>query len=177
MLAGSIGPVDIQAQTVFRVISEDSQVERQEALAYKSRLRACWALVNSRDQGTRTRRVRLWRLESILARCVVSVANTMECFDAILVEALIGHAIIELGDRLVVITAIVTVNTCGRLGQQWQCQRQVVLIQHPCQWLLVFGGRCVAKKSSFFFPSTRPRSQRRVERPPQSVSIIMIAAL
>jgi hypothetical protein len=44
-----------------------------------------------------------------------------------------------------------TVNTRGRLGQQWQYQRQVVLIQHPCQWLLVFGRRCVAKKSSFFF--------------------------
>lgn len=151
MLTSPIGPVNVQAQTVFRVIPEDSQVERQEALTHESRLRTCWALVNSRDQGTRTRRVWLWRLESILARCVVRVANTVECLDAVLVEALIGHAIVELGDRLVVIIAIVTVNTCGRLGQQWQCQRQVVLIQHPCQWLLVFGRRCVAKKSSFFF--------------------------
>jgi hypothetical protein len=149
MLTGPIGPVDVQAQTVFRVIPEDSQVERQEALTHESRLRTCWALVNSRDQGTRTRRVWLWRLESILARCVVRVANTVECLDTVLVEALIGHATVELGDRLVVI-AIVTVNTCGRPGQQWQCQRQVVLIQHPCQWLLVFGRRCVAKKSSIF---------------------------
>jgi hypothetical protein len=149
MLTSPIGPVNVQAQTVFRVIPEDSQVERQEALTHESRLRACWALVDGRDQGTRTWCVWPWWLEPILARCVVRVANTVECLDAVLVEALIGHATVELGDRLVVI-AIVAVDARGRPSQHWQRQCQVALKQHPCQWLLVFGRRCVAKQSSIF---------------------------
>lgn len=137
MFTGSIGSVDVQTQAIFRVISEDSQVERQEALTHESRLRACWTLVNGRDQGIRTRYVWLGWLEAIFARCVVSVANTVECLDTILVEALVGRAIVQLDHGLVI--AIVTIDARGRPGQQWQCQCQVVMIQHPCQWFLVTG--------------------------------------
>lgn len=126
MFTGSIGPVDVQAQAIFRVISEDGQVERQEALTHKSRLRTCWTLINGRNQRIRTRCVWLWRLESIFTRRVMCVANTMECLDTVLVKALIGHAIVELGNRLVI--AIMTTGARARPGQQWQRQCQVVLI-------------------------------------------------
>jgi hypothetical protein len=129
--SGSIGPVDIQAQAIFRVVSEDRQIERQEALTHESRLRACWSLVNGRDQGPRTWRVRLWRLESVFTRRVVGVANSMECLDTVLVEALIGYAVVELGDGLVI--AVMTMDARGCPGQQWQCQCQVMLIQHSCR--------------------------------------------
>ena len=132
MLTSSIGPVDIQAQAIFRVISEYGQVERQEALTDESRLGACWTLINSRNQRARTRRVRLWRLESIFARRVMGVANTVECLDTVLVKSLIGHAIVEPGDGLVI--AVMTMDARVRPSQQWQCQCQVVLIQHFCQW-------------------------------------------
>jgi hypothetical protein len=132
MLTGSIRSVDVQAQAIFRVVPEDSQIERQETLTHKSRLGACWTLINSRNQGTRTRRVRLWRLESIFARRVMGVANTVECLDTVLVKSLIGHAIVEPGDGLVI--AVMTMDARVRPSQQWQCQCQVVLIQHFCQW-------------------------------------------
>ena len=132
MLTSSIGPVDIQAQAIFRVISEYGQVERQEALTDESRLGACWTLINSRNQRARTRRVRLWRLESIFTRRVMGVADTVECLNTVLVKSLIGHAIVELGDGLVI--AVMTMNARARPGQQWQCQCQVVLIQHCHRW-------------------------------------------
>jgi hypothetical protein len=169
MFTGSIGPVDVQAQTVFRIIPEDGQVERQEALAHKSRLRACRALVNSRDQGPRTRSVRLWWLESIFTRRVVGVANTMECLNTILVKALIGHAIVELGDRLVI--AIVAVDARNRPGQAWQGQCQVVLKQHSCRCVAV----CMLLRTWSLHFSTRAKSQRDALSPASvSVSIIIV---
>ena len=131
IFTGSIGPVDIQAQAIFRVVSEDCQVKRQETLAHELRLRARWALIHSRNQGTRTRRVWLWRLESIFTRRVMGVANTVECLNTVLVKALIGHEVLELGDGLII--AVVTMDARARPGQQWQYQCQVVLTQHFCR--------------------------------------------
>lgn len=63
----SIGPIDIKTQAILRVLPEDSEIQRQELLAYANVLRARWTWVVGQDEVARTRRERLWRIEAIRA--------------------------------------------------------------------------------------------------------------
>lgn len=110
----SIGPIDIKTQAILRVLPEDSEIQRQELLAYANILRARWTGVVGQDEVARTRRERLWRIKAILARGVVCILDTEKRLDAVLVSAAISHVVVEF-NRLVAasVLSIIGEAPCG----------------------------------------------------------------
>lgn len=95
-LPSPIRTINIQAQAVLRSVSENSQIQRQKVLAYADILRTCWPGMVSRDERPRTRCVRLWRIEAIRTRSILSILDTEKRFHAVLVSAAICHVVVEL---------------------------------------------------------------------------------
>lgn len=136
LLPSPIRPVDIKTQAVFRGVSENRQIQWQEALAYFDTLRTCWSWVISQDEGARTRCVRLWCIETILARGILAIFDAQERFDAVLVSAAIGHVVVKFHCR---VTASV-LSTIGRNPGSGEKERQRQVAEHPeqpCVRLLV----------------------------------------
>ena len=115
-LPSPIRPVDIQAQTILRCISENRQIQRQKLLANADILRARWPGTISRDERPRTRSEGLWRTEAIRSRSIVSILNSEERFDTVLVSAAIRHVVVEL-NRLVGIATGVRLLRTGLVGE------------------------------------------------------------